>query len=339
MVGRLIFILGLFCGLSTAAEQTATRVGVFSATAKPPFEGCSYFDGKVAWCGLLATRDSGRSWTKLTLAAGMLPQFLGRDNSVRAYFSSPTTGWLSGRDSDWVTHDGGATWRTVDQRFDLIRIGASGRGWMQARAEGGPARYFVTSDSGISWVRCQVAESASLFGVDAFFIDARKGWMLAQQEGSPMEQVFKTGDGGCRWERVWTPTPEDKSGRYAAIQFADRRNGWISAVGYGPLSGTSDGGKTWSAIRLPRARFYILAFFLSSPNVGWLYGYSAETSARELYLTTTGGKEWARKDVGSFNERRPEFSLPWGWVVLRLTGLLGAAQANRDGAPALPDAR
>lgn len=121
--------------------------------------------------------------------------------------------------------------------------------------------------------------------------------------------IYTTHDAG----RTWQPTTPLKITEWGVTSFADVRNGWIWTSDYatgarndsrlvtGTLYQTTDGGKSWTAIKsddnlhkcLTRGQTIVRLDFVDATN-GWA---SAERNPshpkqRTLLRTTDGGKTW-----------------------------------------------
>ena len=127
---------------------------------------------------------------------------------------SPTTGWGHSFDSIVRTTDGGAVWTDV-----------SPPGWEQSD----PYTH-IKSD---------------------FFLDANRAWATESSITGPQIIVFRTTDGGQRWQRVATIAVTDVGFIPNQLDFIDPVHGWFKGskpdLGLG-LYSTDDGGQHWKRI-------------------------------------------------------------------------------------------
>jgi photosystem II stability/assembly factor-like uncharacterized protein len=127
------------------------------------------------------------------------------------------------------------------------------------------------------------------------FFDQKNGW-IATHEGS----VYRTTDGGNRWERIKLPVPEDAY--ISSFFFTNISDGWI-ACGLNSsdvleprgnkvwLFRTKDGGHSWSlhyqneAVQLLRVRF-------ANQQEGWAVMRGTLQTVPFLIRTTDEGAHW-----------------------------------------------
>jgi len=251
---------------------------------------------------------------------------------------TPTTGWAIGfgRDSDLSrvlrTADGGATWKDVTPKEALTRSGAvfpffldASHAWfinVEVGAGSRPgATVFRTSDGGATWQQGAppqwvCSSSQGCVGQGGYtqgltFVDAQHGWLWlgTLQAGANTFDLYRTADGGGRWEAVASKSsllgivPTGCS--ILAVTFVTETTGWAS--GQCQAAGTAfyvtrDGGRTWQnqplTVAAPglfdRCSCFIQAPVFTSPREGTLMAFTTPTATPTLvYATHDGGDTWA----------------------------------------------
>jgi len=212
----------------------------------------------VAGCGTGHVRPQSRAATPEVRAA--VPGEVVDARLVRA-----GTGWLlTDRALSW-TADGGRTWtpitppgvraRSVKGVFFLDPR----HGWVvwakPAPASRARLEISATTDGGISWSTSPLAAPGPLFADTAAepayidFTDPRHGWVavdVTQTALSPAGVLFRTTDGGARWQQLPTPTS-------GPVAFTGPQTGWLvcdGQPGTRPAEQfyvTTDGGQAWHA--------------------------------------------------------------------------------------------
>ncbi|MFL6253899.1 MAG: WD40/YVTN/BNR-like repeat-containing protein [Pyrinomonadaceae bacterium] len=135
---------------------------------------------------------------------------------------------------------------------------------------------------------------------DAQFVDANHGWAANEQA------LYKTADGGMRWERVAPTLPADS--RLSSFSFADAGRGWLAVVtrtynerGDSATSSlvmaTADAGRTWTVqAKFPEEVEVFRVRFLNADE-GLIAG-TRVTSHKPSYnepfaaVTGDGGRTW-----------------------------------------------
>ncbi len=125
------------------------------------------------------------------------------------------------------------------------------------------------------------------------FLSTSTGWALvSQQTQSPRFWVFKTTDGARRWQTQLTGTLPTANNGSMQLHFFDRDNGLVSLADPPVIYRTTDGGSSWTPLKLPA---YVSASAdFSDALHGWMLGYtgSAEQLASQLSYTADGGDTW-----------------------------------------------
>ena len=166
-----------------------------------------------------------------------------------------------------------------------------------AFASGSGGTWLVTTDGGTTWHASKVmgAEQLDFRAVQA--IDEKTVYLLSIGN-SDKSRVYKTTDGGARWELLMTNP--DAKGFLDELAFWDADHGIIlgdAVEGEIAIFTTSDGGKHWTRQHAPAAIPGEGAFAAS--NSGLVVGGKAEAwfgtggpgSAR-VFHSSDGGKSW-----------------------------------------------
>ncbi len=175
---------------------------------------------------------------------------------------TPNTGWVAGRTSIVLTHDGGQHWTpTAPLGGDTGDI---------------ESVFFLDDRQG--WV-----------------VSAFTGKSV---QDSATFIVSATSDGGATWSSHLLAVPDEEGGNAISVDFVDAQRGWImvrkpssSNFSRGALLATVDGGVNWRL--LPNPPIGDAVRFIS-PSTGWLAGGVARD---ELYVTRDGGESWQRQAI------------------------------------------
>jgi photosystem II stability/assembly factor-like uncharacterized protein len=227
-----------------------------------------------------------------------------------------TSGWaLVGSSSPsylMFTDDAGATWRdgtpagmVTNPWIDFLD---ANHGWvLQSMAEdaSSPNLIFQTSDGGRHWTSSALPVPAYAWAAISF-VTTEVGYLVVTTTNYPASQttVYATADGGSTWQRAgaipgdwqyWPPT--------APLVFFTPDDGLFVS---GTALRTHNGGKTWTAIDLPRpadvpaaASVYISdlivggATALVSVGFGWPTTGGLFTYREFEYLSRDLGQTWS----------------------------------------------
>jgi photosystem II stability/assembly factor-like uncharacterized protein len=250
-----------------------------AAGAWPLLSAVAFPDPLHAWAVgaggvILHTADGGVSWSRQSVATD--------EEFLAVAFADTAHGWVAservvhtdwqGDEDDWratvwQTSDGGATWSkaTLPEDAGLIHdveaVDARHAWAVGVRSfkdqYGRPDHYPViyrTSDGGASWKLAYSPElHLSLTAVD--FVDPMHGWVsgfptLSTEDGGA---TFATSDGGVTWRREELGTSSFRP--IWDIRFIDTDRGYAVGADYvaawgPPVYRTTDGGNTWTLIRM-----------------------------------------------------------------------------------------
>jgi len=141
--------------------------------------------------------------------------------------------------------------------------------------------------------------------------------------------VYRTTDGGRRWEEIEIPGTNATSDDIRDLFFVDEKKGWLSN-GRG-IYRTEDGGVTWHKLQLPEGveldelgpirGLVIASIHFMNGQEGWAAGASIisfEESEAVLLHTTDGGDSWQRVETGIKGRRFSKVFVAdddKGWLV------------------------
>jgi len=196
--------------------------------------------------------------------------------------------------------------RTLSDLVSIHMVDAM-KGW--ALSKGSLLR---TVDGGVSWTNVTPKGVGSMSEGTLSVYDAQTLWVVFNKELSTSITVYRTSDGGQKWESAEINTTP-YHGRVTSLDFIDLTHGWLLTsydVSMGSESvevfQTNDGGVSWksnaSAIineklsnDLPLAGSKNGLIFSNQEN-GWLTGFS-HGDGIWLYSSSDGGLTWSQKAI------------------------------------------
>ena len=236
------------------------------------------------------------------------------------YFVDVNNGWGLTETALVRTNDVGVTWYNATPQ-NLTQIGyapfvffnAQTAYILQPNTDYQSGTLYRTSDSGATWIPIAVPFAFASMQ----FLDSKTGFALAALgagAGSQAVAVYKTGDGGMNWTRVYIndPTVETYSnslplgGQKGGFAFLNASRGWVGGSipmdNYIYLYATQDGGTTWSETHLTLPSGLEMSqtgnegpqFFSDTEGILIVNLVNAEnlSGLSIVYRTTDGGINW-----------------------------------------------
>jgi len=338
LVGSLILVLQL-------ARQNRTGVPGSSSHQPEAVLSLRMIDATNGWAltvnAVLRTTDGGSHWTNVT------PPHTSFSKGSVAEFFTASLAWVATQQADAAavhilrTTDGGQSWQQAVVQTPFVKqmtfIDAQ-HGWILSGKENAagvaaePVSVFRTTDGGKTWQSISTALFADTtppghlpYGGQKSgirFLNTNTGWVTGTVTVNELAWLYITHDAGATWYQQTLPMPSgvpsaqlsilaptffSASDGILPVRFTDFTTGKdLAAVIYV----THDGGTTWqSTTAVPIA--LEASYFLDGQH-GWV------TDGSSLYITTDGGKHWAKRiPGGSFtNVTQLDFvSNSLGWAV------------------------
>jgi photosystem II stability/assembly factor-like uncharacterized protein len=208
---------GAGTGQASAAGCAGGAAASSSGAAAAPLQAIQFADQAHGWAAgagqILATSDSGRTWTRQYAGPAVLGQL---------DFTGPADGWAVGAGALLRTTNGGASWTALSEpRLNGHCLTVS-------------SVHFVSPVLGYA-----VAGGAGGTGAGGMSAGGTGGMSAGGPAAAGGGQLLRTTDGGVTWSAV-TGAP---AGAQAAC-FSTARDGYLGA--HGRVWRTTDAGATWS---------------------------------------------------------------------------------------------
>ena len=341
--------------------QEARQIARVAATDRTPE--AQLFTGGTGWAmshnGLYWTRNDGRSWSLIEPRVLRHLDYVIDNNLGTVAYRASGDIWITLGDLPGAqVHDGsnryatiarttndGKTWSYGAPQGCEYRCGSlhmsflsASRGYLLFWDSG--LRLDETTDGGATWT----AVGRAPFVGEIQFTTASDGWGVSDptrwinQGQTPVGggEAYGTTDGGHTWQRVQLIAPREYAGLPAtagAPAFFGPQRGVLPVRYRDPASGnqylvvfaTADGGRTWTAHRVPatadlRGDQWGIASGLafSAPSAReWLF-----FAGRTLYATSDSGRSWATVHVGlpAVAPQAISFTTPaTGWAIFSVS--------------------
>jgi photosystem II stability/assembly factor-like uncharacterized protein len=161
----------------------------------------------------------------------------------------------------------------------------------------GQTMVFRTTDGAKHWERQLVGQSnpeltpGSYAPISIQLFGRTQGFMTA---GQPVQQFYRTSDGGTTWARLPLPSLSVET-----IEFSDASYGWLSgsftstAGTLLSLFATQDAGDIW--VRLPDPPSGAAGLAFRRPTEAWLGSYGP--GPPHVFSSSASGQSWVRRDL------------------------------------------
>lgn len=248
------------------------------------------------------------------------------------------TGWAIGQDNLWRTTDGGNTWHDVTPTGDSHALFHQVQNQSDFDFHGPDVAWMVggrdyqylyrTADGGRHWIRSSIPSNVRSYRTGTVsslsFVNSLLGWMVINRAvamGSEYADVYRTSDGGQKWDLVGKWDGPNLSG-LAAESAQIAWMGEASVANRAFVAVTTDGGTTWQSVRLPRPPAYGAnttywrvplttyppVFFSSDGIMAVVPG--VQPTVTVFYTTHDAGTTWT--PGAPLTARLPD--LPWSFV-------------------------
>lgn len=333
-------ILALLISLLPLQSGPAWSVRDSGVSAR--LRGVSAASTKVVWASgtdgtVLRTEDGGTTWQRLIVPDSETLDFRDIDaiDERTAFVLSIGNGDAS---RIYKTSDAGASWtlqfRNEDPKafFDAMAFRDASRGFAFSDSVDGAFVILRTDDGGARWRRIAAASlPPALPGEGAY---AASGSNIAVRGdrvwiATTASRVLWSNDGGSTWGVSQTPLATGPSAGIFSVAFTDQWNGIVVGGDYKKekeaadnLAVTTDGGRTWTAVRGLSGFRSAVAYVPGSSRTLVAVGPSGSD------LSTDGGRTWSALPGPGFHAISFPPGSPVGWAV----GERGAIAATSGGA-------
>lgn len=258
---------------------------------------------------LMRSDDAGRTWTDVT---STLPP--GTKGIVDVAFADPSTGYLVTRGTFtspavYATHDGGASWQSVDVLRNAVLPGSYALATRAAAAE------ILSHDTNGTLVSriddpsiAPVALVATIGGANAFATAGTRGWIAFSGFNFPNDSartraaIVSSAAPGAPW--VEQPVALDAFAGLRAIDVRDEQNGvaggaTFSDAGWAPLIVVmNDDGASWRVASITGILdgWAVQDVLRTRGDGGWAVAIDVTSGrAESVFLRTDdGGRTWRR---------------------------------------------
>lgn len=315
---RIVIAVIAFCSVLIACSS------IFESDRDLPNVRVQFVNRDVGWIvgpRLLQTRDGGRTWKEIrSVGYGTEPSESIGFGHTQIQFITPASGVQLDLKKIVKTDDGGSTWLNhfplPERRSSEVPSGSlffltPEVGWVVNEM------VYRTTDGGRSWtelsaaprgiyerqIAMRIAPTLANLIPALWFVNEQVG-LMARRDG----EVYRTGDGGTTWTKVWTV---DSS--ITNIFFVNNQKGWVTGD-RGFIARTTDGGLTWSKEPAPTSADLTCIFFINE-QTGWAVGWGST-----ILYTRDGGSTWKNGSVSGLFRRPPLASVSFadelhGWAV------------------------
>ncbi|HEY4408283.1 MAG TPA: YCF48-related protein [Acidimicrobiia bacterium] len=256
-----------------------------------------FTDSSAASGRLVRTDDGGRTWETVAPATH---RHQSGGSRVWLFFLDRRVGWTVSYAASapaggiYRTLNGGGTWSdyTALPEPGPVRFTTRDHGWLAGYSVfGNTGGLYETFNGGLTWTRRSVPPPAGTAPGDLAYrlptFDGAEG-ILPVSAGDDRVAFYRSSDGG----RTWRPAAirAVPGGPKVAVAVASRSVWWAVAAEGGPVSVTTDAGRTWTTrprVGLPET---IIDFEATDDRTAW--ASAAGNGELRLYATSDGGATW-----------------------------------------------
>ncbi|MEM1405004.1 MAG: hypothetical protein AAGG55_16835 [Pseudomonadota bacterium] len=214
---------------------------LFVGMGESPFRNIASSQGD----GVYKSTDGGRSWSKVGF------EKVRQIGEIRVHPTNSDTVWVAAQGNTYAAEDDGGVYKSTD----------GGQSWR---------RVLVPLNDTTGAVDLAIDPSNPRILYAAMWDNQRTPWAL--RSGGEGSGVWRSADGGEKWERLTTDLPEGMGKIGVAVSPAKAGRAWaiIEAEGdEGGLYRTDDGGDSWTQVnkeRVLRARSWYYMHIFADPN-------------------------------------------------------------------------
>lgn len=246
----------------------------------------AYAVGEVAngFSSIYRTTDAGLSWNRIGSSADL-------PNAVLYKISMPDAQniWAVGPGTIVHSGDGGASWinQTPAGYSSTPLQGVSSPDglnvWATGLAKDGYATALKSTDAGLTWTRQSNGldpDADHLLGIAA--LDGNTAWAV----GGPDGAVFKTTNGGEKWDFVVSAEPGHDANE---LKIVNTDTIWVACDS--TIDWTFDGGSTWNSYNTAD---YTMQISVADQTNVWAISEGIST---HLFHTGDGGLNWEEQTL------------------------------------------
>jgi photosystem II stability/assembly factor-like uncharacterized protein len=258
-------------------------LSLYGVAVRP--DGAAYAVGSKGL--LMVSEDNGKTWD-LRIMQERPGNDLFQDLDLYSIHFTPDgkSGWVVGeRGIIMHSDDGGESWHSQQSGVSANLFNVSAVDAQHAYACGEDGLLLGTNDGGQHWTSFKYKDPITFF--DISYTDPNSGWAVGE-----FEAVLHTTDGGKTWNLAHGGNTGDFTiGPYFSILISSPTQ--IRATGLnGEMAVSNDGGKTWTAEKLPEA----------------VATYAAVQANGKVWLGGEGGRLVGGGAGGKWTIQRPTFN-------------------------------
>jgi len=232
---------------------------IYVGMGEAPFRGVASGHGD----GVYKSTDAGKTWVNIGLKGAR------QISGVRIHPTNPDIVYVGVQGSPWAATKERGVYRSLD----------GGKSWKKV--------LFVNDVTGVSDIKMDATNPRILYA--AMWDSQRKPWEI--RSGGPGSGLYKSTDGGDKWEEMTEGLPDLKGKMGIAPSPANPQRIWaiIEASKKGGLYRSDDGGKKWKHVngdrRLHARSWYYMDVFADPKDENTVYVLNSG-----IFRSVDGGK-------------------------------------------------